>query len=83
MFDADEFVTVRTGDGTINALLDAVPSETDAISLNWRCFGANGQHIFTRDQVTQRFTRTAPHRPLPARSRPGSKAFTATRCPSM
>ena len=79
MVDADEFLTVQTGAGTVNALLDAVPSESDAISLSWRCFGANGQYIFACDHVTERFTRTAP--PVANKIQSGVKSLCRNRLP--
>ena len=40
--DVDEFINVRVGDSTLDALINAV-GEVDAISLAWKLFGCGGQ----------------------------------------
>lgn len=55
--DADEFLNVHTGDGTIGALIAACPPDTEAISVNWRLFGSAGQKHLAPEPVTHRFTR--------------------------
>ncbi|WP_306045075.1 glycosyltransferase family 2 protein [Nioella sp. MMSF_3534] len=55
--DADEFLNVHVGDGTVDALLDACPDSTEAISINWRLFGSGGQRHMMPEPVTRRFTR--------------------------
>jgi hypothetical protein len=55
--DADEFLNIHVGDGTVDALIDACPEETEAISINWRLFGSAGQKHMLPEPVTQRFTR--------------------------
>jgi len=55
--DADEFLNVHVGDGTVDALIAACPEESEAISINWRLFGSSGQKHMLPDPVTQRFTR--------------------------
>lgn len=57
--DVDEFVNIHTGDGTLNALHEALPDAT-AITLTWRLFGNNGQVRFVDQPVTQTFTQAAP-----------------------
>ncbi len=57
--DVDEFVNIHTGDGTLEALLDALPEAT-AITLTWRLFGNAGEVHFQDRPVTDLFTRTAP-----------------------
>lgn len=42
VIDADEFLSVTTGDGTVGALIDACP-DADAISVNWRIMGSAGE----------------------------------------
>lgn len=60
VIDADEFINVHVGDRSIDALIDACPAEADAISLNWRFMGSNGQANFAPEQlVTERFQRGA------------------------
>lgn len=57
--DIDEFVNIHAGDGTLGALLTALP-EADAITLTWRLFGNGGEAKFTDAPVTETFTRCAP-----------------------
>ncbi|MFN0113169.1 MAG: glycosyltransferase family 2 protein [Paracoccaceae bacterium] len=57
--DIDEFVNVHAGDGTLPALLAALPGAT-AIPLTWRLFGNAGIARFEDRPVTEVFTRAAP-----------------------
>ncbi|MDB4053920.1 glycosyltransferase family 2 protein [Octadecabacter sp.] len=59
--DADEFLNIHVGDRSIDALIDACGAP-DAISINWRLMGSQGQSKmmndpFTGDLVMERFTR--------------------------
>lgn len=64
--DVDEFVNVRTGDGTLAALLAALPPGTSAVALTWRLFGHAGITAFDDAPVMAQFTRAAPrHCPKP------------------
>lgn len=54
--DADEFVHVETGDGTLPALIDSC-GPADAISLGWRLMGSDGARRWIDGPVTQRFLR--------------------------
>lgn len=57
--DIDEFVNIRTGDGTLPDLLAALP-DASAITLTWRLFG-NGETVRYADTpVTETFTKCAP-----------------------
>jgi hypothetical protein len=56
--DVDEFVNIHTGDGTLSALLAALPG-ADAITLTWRVFGNNGVVRFADRPVTDQFPRAA------------------------
>ena len=57
--DIDEFVNIKTGDGTLPALLAALP-DADAITLTWRLFG-NGDTVRYEDSpITETFRRCAP-----------------------
>ena len=54
--DADEFVNVKTGDGSLDALRAAC-GPADAISIPWRMMGSCGEKHFDPDQlITERFT---------------------------
>ena len=57
VLDCDEFLNVKTGDGTVQDLIAACPTEADAILLNWRIFGSNGHRDLSGELVTERFTR--------------------------
>ncbi|WP_083100802.1 glycosyltransferase family 2 protein [Pseudophaeobacter leonis] len=57
--DVDEFVNIKTGDGTLADLLAALP-QADAITLTWRLFGNADILRFKDDPVTKRFRRCAP-----------------------
>lgn len=55
VLDADEFLSVTTGDGSVDALIDACP-QADAISVSWRIIGSNGLSHMDPAPVTRRFT---------------------------
>lgn len=57
--DVDEFVNIHVGDGTLPALLDALPQAT-AITLTWRLFGNSEIVQYEDTPVLDRFTRCAP-----------------------
>lgn len=56
--DADEFVTVYEGDGSLDALF-AAAAGANAISLQWLMFGHDGQIAFQDRPVLDQFTRSA------------------------
>ncbi|MEQ9673931.1 MAG: glycosyltransferase family 2 protein [Roseovarius indicus] len=62
--DADEFLNIHTGDGTIDALIDAAEARAgkrvDIISATWRVFGNAGIVPFRDEPVIAQFTRSAP-----------------------
>lgn len=53
--DMDEFLVVKTGDGTLTDLMKALP-ESDCIHLNWRIFGNSGYETLNDQLVTERFS---------------------------
>ncbi|WP_089268331.1 glycosyltransferase family 2 protein [Jannaschia aquimarina] len=55
-FDVDEFLCIKTGDGTLGALFDALP-EAEAISVNQLIFGSGGERNFEDRLQIERFTR--------------------------
>ena len=57
--DVDEFVNIHVGDGTLSALLTALPDAT-AITLTWRLFGSSEQVRYSDTPVTETFSRCAP-----------------------
>ena len=59
VLDIDEFVNIHAGDGTLAALLAAVPQAT-AITLTWRLFGNGGRVRYEDRPVPDQFRRAAP-----------------------
>ncbi|MDC0737869.1 glycosyltransferase family 2 protein [Cognatishimia sp. SS12] len=57
--DVDEFINIKTGDGTLKALFDAVPN-ANMISLTWRLFGNSDIHDFADRPIIADYTRCAP-----------------------
>lgn len=52
--DADEFLNVHVGDRTVQALISAV-GPAQAMMLNWRLFGSNGNDSFPGRHVSEAF----------------------------
>jgi hypothetical protein len=57
--DVDEFINIKVGDGTLDALFASVPDAT-LISMTWRLFGNSDIENFTDDLIIRNFTRCAP-----------------------
>lgn len=57
--DVDEFMNVRTGNGTLDDLFAAVPDATN-IAMTWRLFGHNGVTDFRDALVIDQFDTCAP-----------------------
>jgi len=57
--DIDEFVNIHAGDGTLAALIAALPGAS-AITLTWRLFGNDGIARYEDRPVTEIFTACAP-----------------------
>lgn len=57
VLDGDEFLHVKAGVGTVADLIAACPEGADAILVNWRLFGSNGETELSERLVTERFTR--------------------------
>lgn len=57
--DVDEFISIHTGDGTLDALYDAV-GQANLISMTWRLFGNSDVHDYDDRFVIEQFTRCAP-----------------------
>jgi FkbM family methyltransferase len=72
--DVDEFVNVRTGDGTLGALLAAVP-EFDVLSMSELNHGSNGRAQFEPGWVTEQFPAHAAEHPGPRRAQVGVKSL--------
>ena len=57
--DVDEFMNVRTGNGTLDDLFAAVPDATN-FAMTWRLFGHNGVTQLNDDFVIDQFDTCAP-----------------------
>ncbi|MFY0632278.1 MAG: glycosyltransferase family 2 protein [Vannielia sp.] len=58
IIDADEFLNVKIGDGSVDALIADCPEDADAISVNWRFMGSGGAaHMDPEALVTRRYLR--------------------------
>jgi hypothetical protein len=57
--DVDEFIDIKTGDGTVTALFDALP-DANLISCTWRLFGNGDVHEYEDAFLLDQFTRCAP-----------------------
>ena len=57
--DVDEFINVRTGNGTLDDLFAAVPDATN-IAMTWRLFGHNGIERLADKFVIEQFDTCAP-----------------------
>lgn len=60
VMDADEFLHIKTGDGTLRALLSACPEGTEGVAINWRMMGSNNRTPWSPAPVLTEFTRGAP-----------------------
>ncbi|MFE3837260.1 glycosyltransferase family 2 protein [Pseudogemmobacter sonorensis] len=61
VFDADEFLCIRYGDGTLDPLLDAVTAQgANGLVITWRIFGSGGVQDWSRAPVTEQYLRAAP-----------------------
>jgi hypothetical protein len=54
--DADEFLVVKFGDGSVQALTGAASAGVESIPVPWRIFGPNGQRAYRPGPITQQFT---------------------------
>ncbi|WP_235931206.1 glycosyltransferase family 2 protein [Paracoccus xiamenensis] len=61
VFDADEFLSINHPSGHLDGMLDDVVAQgANGIVITWRIFGSNGVIDWSRDPVTQQYTRAAP-----------------------
>lgn len=58
--EADEFLTIRSGDGTVRHLVSRASPTVDVISVPWRIFGSNGLVAYHDQPVTVQFTHAEP-----------------------
>ena len=57
--DVDEFINVRTGNGTLDDFFAKVPDATN-VAMTWRLFGHNGVTALSDDFVIDQFDHCAP-----------------------
>lgn len=61
VFDADEFLSIRYGDGTLDSLIAATKSQgANGIVVTWRIFGSGGVVEWSRAPVTEQYLFAAP-----------------------
>ncbi|MBF9044041.1 glycosyltransferase family 2 protein [Rhodobacterales bacterium HKCCE4037] len=61
VFDADEFLCIRHPSHSVEGLIDdAVAQDANGIVITWRIFGSAGVVDWSRDPVTEQYTRAAP-----------------------
>ncbi|MBC7740172.1 MAG: glycosyltransferase family 2 protein [Candidatus Saccharibacteria bacterium] len=61
VFNADEFLSIRHGDGTLDDLLTATKAEgANGIVVTWRIFGSGGVVDWSRAPVTEQYLMAAP-----------------------
>ena len=61
VFDADEFLSIRYGDGTLDDLIGAAKAQDmNGIVVTWRIFGSGGVVEWSRAPVTEQYLMAAP-----------------------
>lgn len=61
VFDADEFLSIRYGDGTLDDLIAAAKAQAaNGIVVTWRIFGSGGIVDWSRAPVTEQYMLAAP-----------------------
>ncbi|WP_235933327.1 glycosyltransferase family 2 protein [Paragemmobacter ruber] len=61
VFDADEFLSIRYGDGTLDDLITAAKAQdANGIVVTWRIFGSGGVVDWSRAPVTEQYLYAAP-----------------------
>ncbi|WP_299349486.1 glycosyltransferase family 2 protein [uncultured Shimia sp.] len=61
VFDADEFLCIRHGDGSLDGMISAAEEVgANGIVITWRIFGSGGVHDWSRDPVTEQYLQAAP-----------------------
>lgn len=61
VFDADEFLCLKYGDGTLDDLITAIKARgANGMVVTWRIFGSGGVHEWSRAPVTEQYLYAAP-----------------------
>ena len=58
--DADEFLVLHRGDGSIGAFLDDLGRDHLGVAFHWRCFGSSGWDRYEDGLVHRQFQRCGP-----------------------
>ena len=61
VFDADEFLCIRHGDGSLDGMISAAQDKgANGIVITWRIYGSGGVHDWSRAPVTEQYLHAAP-----------------------
>jgi hypothetical protein len=61
VFDADEFLCIRHGDGSIDGMISSAKDVgANGIVITWRTYGSSGVHEWSRAPVTEQYLNAAP-----------------------
>ncbi|MCR9069681.1 MAG: glycosyltransferase family 2 protein [Rhodobacteraceae bacterium] len=60
VMDADEFLHVKAGDGSVQALVEACPQGTRGVAVTWRMMGSSGHVDWFPGPVLTTYTHGAP-----------------------
>ncbi|MDH5530711.1 MAG: glycosyltransferase family 2 protein, partial [Paracoccaceae bacterium] len=61
VFDADEFLCIKYGDGTLDDMIGAAKEKgANGIVITWRIFGSSGVEHWSREPVTEQYLQSAP-----------------------
>ncbi|MEM7742037.1 MAG: glycosyltransferase family 2 protein [Pseudomonadota bacterium] len=61
VFDADEFLCIKHGDGSLDGLIDGIKAEGgNGMVITWRIFGSGVVQDWSRDPVTEQYLYAAP-----------------------
>ena len=61
VFDADEFLCIRHGDGSIDGMITSAKEVgANGIVITWRTYGSSGVHDWSRAPVTEQYLHAAP-----------------------
>ena len=61
VMDADEFLCIKHGDGSLDGMIDAITAEdANGMVITWRIFGSGGVQHWSRDFVTEQYLMAAP-----------------------
>lgn len=61
VFDADEFLCIKHGDGSLDGMIDGIKDAgANGMVITWRIFGSGGVQHWSRDFVTEQYLMAAP-----------------------